>query len=39
MMLTDVLVVIAGVVAIGVVNWWFLGRWPGHRGASGGHQH
>ena len=33
------LVVAAGVVAIAAVNWWFLGKWPGHEAARGGHEH
>jgi hypothetical protein len=32
-------VLAAGLVAIGWVNWWFLGRWPGHEVRRGGHQH
>lgn len=28
-----------GVVAIALVNWWFLGRWPGHKAAGDVHRH
>jgi hypothetical protein len=36
---TEWLVLLAGVVAIGLVNWWFFGRWPGHQPGDHGHHH
>lgn len=33
------LVLVAGLVAIGLVNWWFLGSWPGHKEHVSEHKH
>ncbi len=33
------LVLLLGVAGIGLVNWWFLGRWPGHREGNSEHRH
>jgi hypothetical protein len=33
------LVLLLGLVAIGLVNWWFFGSWSGHRPGDSGHHH
>jgi hypothetical protein len=33
------LVLGAGLVAIGLVNWWFLGNWPGRPRENRGQRH
>lgn len=35
----DWLVVVSGVLLIGLVNWWFLGRWSGHKAGNDAHHH
>jgi hypothetical protein len=35
----ELLVIALGVVAIAAVNWWFLGKWPGHEALRGVHDH
>lgn len=39
MRLDEIVMIVAGLVAIGAVNWWFLGKWPGHEQMQRGHHH